>query len=121
MLVLSDEYKMKPVNKIPMPLLVADLPLLVADLPLLVADQQLMNKILLAGSQDEVMHIVDEAMTAIESSEADSQVTSGMIEQIMNDLEVRNPLKIDAQQWSNIKMAMILFNRIRNRLNSVIR
>lgn len=107
MLVLSDEYKMKPVNKIPM--------------PLLVADQHLMNKILLAGSQDEVMHIVDEAMTAIVSSEADSQVISGMIEQIMNDLEVRNPMKIDAQQWSNIKMAMILFNRIRNRLNPVIR
>jgi hypothetical protein len=98
MLVFSEEYKMCAVNRI----------------SLLVADQQLVDRILVATSQDEVTQIVDETINTMEANHADSQLVSDVIEHVMNDLELRSPIEIEAQEWSNIKMAMILFNRIRN-------
>jgi hypothetical protein len=104
MIVFSDEYRMNVVNMI----------------SVLVADQLIVERILSATSQDEVTNIVDESIVAMQADNADSQLVSGVIEHVMNNLELRNPMKIDAQQWSNIKMAMILLNRIRNRLNAPV-
>lgn len=79
---------------------------------------KLVNKILFATSQDDVKHFVDKAIKDLR--EIDDHVVSGFIENIHYDLALFNPMTKDAQQWSNIKMAIILFNRFRNKLNSAI-
>jgi hypothetical protein len=81
---------------------------------------KLINKILLAASQEEVRACIDTAMKAFEHSEANRSSIPGFIEKIIHDLELFNPLKKEAQQWSNIKFARILFNRIRNTANAPI-
>lgn len=79
---------------------------------------KLVNKILFATSQEDVKHFVDKAINELQ--EVDDHVVSGFIENIHIDLALFNPMTKDAQQWSNIKMAIILFNRFRNKINSAI-
>jgi len=65
---------------------------------------KLINKILFAASQQAVKALID----------AEKDIPSGIIEKIIDDLEGFNPMKKEAQQWSNIKIAKILFNRLRH-------
>ena len=81
---------------------------------------KLVNKILFATSQDDVKQFVDIAIKQLRDQEADDHVVSGFIENINADLALFNPITKDAQQWSNIKMAIILFNRFRSKINSAI-
>ena len=77
---------------------------------------KLITKILFAASQQEVERFVDSAMKSLEQNTVSVGTASGFVEKMSNDLALFDPLKNDAQQWSNIKMAMILFNRIHNQL-----
>jgi hypothetical protein len=78
--------------------------------------RKLVNQILLATSQSEVQHFIDTAIEGLLQKNTNSDVVFRFIERMSNDLALFDPLKNDAQQWSNIKMAMILFNRIHNKL-----
>lgn len=81
---------------------------------------KLINKILFASSQEEVKRFIDTAIKALEQNKVNGHIISRFIEKIISDLELFNPMKKEAQQWSNIKMAMIVFNRIKNKLNSAV-
>jgi hypothetical protein len=81
---------------------------------------KLINKILLAASQDEVKRFIDAAIKALEQNKVNGHIISRFVEKIISDLELFSPMKKEAQQWSNIKMAMIIFNRIKNKLQSPV-
>ena len=80
---------------------------------------KLINKILFAASQEEVKRFIDTALKALEENKVNGHIISRFIEKIISDLELFNPMKKEAQQWSNIKFARILFNRIRNNLSEM--
>jgi hypothetical protein len=81
---------------------------------------KLITKILFAASQQEVERFVDTAMRFFEQDTVSTGTVSGFVEKISSDLALFNPIKKDAQQWSNIKLAIILFNRIRSKLNEPV-
>lgn len=81
---------------------------------------KLVNKILFAASHQEVKRFIDTALKALEQNKVDGHII-WFIEKIINDLELFNPMKKEAQQWSNIKFARILFNRIKNNLSETVK
>lgn len=80
----------------------------------------LVNKILLATSQEEVKRSIDTALKTSGQNKPGSQLIALFIEKIISDLEVFNPLEKDAFQWSNIKFARIQLNRIKNNLTETV-
>lgn len=73
---------------------------------------KLINKILNAQSQEEVKRFIDAAIKALKDHKVNGHIISRFVDKINNDLVLFNPLNKDAQQWSNISMAKILFNRM---------
>jgi len=82
---------------------------------------KLINKILFASSQEELKRFIDTALKALEQNKVNGHIISRFIEKIINDLELFNPMKKESQQWSNIKFARILFNRIKNNLSETVK
>lgn len=81
---------------------------------------KLINKILFAASQEEVKRFIDAAIKALEQGKVNGHIISRFIEKIISDFELFNPMEKEAQQWSNIKFARILFNRIKKDLNAAV-
>lgn len=74
---------------------------------------KLLGKILQASSQDDVKRYIDTALNALDKHKVNGHIVSRFIDKIISDLEQFNPMKKEAQQWSNIKIAGVLFNRIK--------
>lgn len=74
---------------------------------------KLINKVLFAGSQEEVRRFIDVAMRSLEEHKVNGHIVSRFVDKVISDLEQFNPLDYDAQQWTNIKMARIQFNKIK--------
>jgi len=74
---------------------------------------KLINKILFAASQEDVKRFIVTALKALEQKKVNGHLVSRFIEKIISDLELFNPMKEESQQWRNIKLARILFNRIK--------
>jgi hypothetical protein len=79
---------------------------------------KLLNKIVLASCQDEVKRYIDTALKALQQNKVNSHIINRFIDKIMSELNLFNPMKKEAQEWSNIKVARILFNRIKSRSNA---
>lgn len=79
---------------------------------------KLMNKILFSKSQDEVTRFIDTAIKALEQNKINGHLISRFVDKIISELELFSPLNKDAQQWSNITIAKILFNRIRQKMST---
>jgi hypothetical protein len=79
---------------------------------------KLITKIHSATSQDEVKRIMDSAMKALQSNKVNGHIIIRFVDKLLNSLDSCNPIKKDAQQWSNIQMARILLNRIKLHLNA---
>lgn len=78
---------------------------------------QLINRILVAASQEEVMSIIDETLKEVELQEKEILVPFYFAGKIITELELYSPMKKDAQQWSNIQMARVHLHRIRSIMN----
>lgn len=85
-------------------------------LPLDDHSTKLINKILFAASQEEVKQFIDSAMIAFELNKVNGHVIARFVDKIISELDLFSPMKKDAQQWSNITMARILFNRVKHGL-----
>ena len=86
----------------------------------LLLDEQrvkLINKILFAGSQEDVKQVIDAAVKLLNQNRLNSEIIDGYFNLIISDLELFSPLKKDAQQWSNIQMARIYFHRLKKILD----
>ena len=87
----------------------------------LLLDEQrvkLINKILFAGSQEDVKQVINAAVKLLNQNRLNSEIIDGYFNLIISDLELFSPLKKDAQQWSNIQMARIYFHRLKNILDT---
>ncbi len=82
--------------------------------------KKLINKILFASAQEDVKRFIETAIKALEQNKVNGHIISSFIEKIISDLELFSPIKKEAQQWSNIKLAMIIFNRIKNKMQSPV-
>lgn len=79
--------------------------------PLIEIRADLITKIKAASSQNEVKEMIDKAMESLEQNQITANMVSGFIEKMLSELESFSPMNKDAQQWSNIKMAMIWFQQ----------
>lgn len=76
----------------------------------------LIREILRASSQEEVTTCIETAMAEIEKKQVNGHIVVRFVDKINGQLDLFSPLKKDAQEWSNINMARILFTRIKNQL-----
>ena len=74
---------------------------------------KLINNILFAVSQEEVTQIIGEVITSFETNHSKSKTIIRFTESVLEDINACNPMKKDAQQWSNITLSRVLLNRIR--------
>ncbi len=79
---------------------------------------KLINKILFSNSQEEVKRFCDAAMKALEHHKLNGYIIPRFVEKIISELEQFNPMDKDAQQWSNIQMAKIQFNRFKYQIST---
>jgi hypothetical protein len=80
--------------------------------------ETLIQQVLFASSQAEVKHFIDDARLAMEKDKVNKHVISGFVDHVINDLSLFTPLQKQVQEWSNIKAAKILLNRIKVQLNT---
>ena len=82
---------------------------------------KLINEILFAASQDEVKQLVGGAINTIERNERGNHLMEGFAEGTCKILSSFDPMNKNAQQWSNIQLARILFNRLRKRVSEPVK
>jgi hypothetical protein len=73
---------------------------------------QLINHILFASSQVEVNQFIEAAIKTLQQNNVNADLIARFVDKVIHDLELIDPINKDPQQWSNIKMARILFNRV---------
>ena len=78
---------------------------------------KLINKILFAGSQEEVKRFCNAAMKGPVHNKVNGHIITRLVDKTISELEQFNPMKKDAQQWSNIRMARIQFNRFKQQIS----
>jgi|GEM_PF-353400 len=81
---------------------------------------KLITKIHAAASQEEVRCFIDNAIKTLQANKVDALHVSLFVNKLLIDLDACNPMHKDAQQWSNIQMARILLNRIKQQLNNPV-
>ncbi len=70
---------------------------------------KLVNKVLLAGAEQEVKRFCDAALKSLEQHNVNGYVIIRFVDKIINDLEGFNPRNKNLQQWSNIQSAKKYF------------
>ncbi|MBY0347900.1 MAG: hypothetical protein GTN67_00805 [Hydrotalea flava] len=81
--------------------------------------QELLEKILVAGNQDEVKNQIDEFMDLLQQMGTDEEKMKRILLEIQTHLDQCNPFHYDAQQWSNIKMADIYCFEIHQSISGI--
>lgn len=81
---------------------------------------QLINHILYAESQEEVKRYIDAAINALEQNKTNGHIIVRFVHKMIAELDEFSPMNKDAQHWSNIRIASILFKRIKNKLNAQV-
>lgn len=81
---------------------------------------KLINKILFAASQAEVERYINSAMKAFEQDNVNGHITTRFLDKIIGELDLFSPMNKDAQQWSNITTARVLFNRCKHKFNTAV-
>ena len=76
---------------------------------------KLISKIMLSNSQVEVKRFIDTAMTSLEKYKLNGFIIDRFVDKTIDELETFTPMNQEPQQWSNIRMARIVFNRIRKK------
>lgn len=77
---------------------------------------KLISNILASKSQEDVHHFIDLAMAELANKKPGDGIVLQFVEKIARQLDAYSPMNIEAQPWSNINMARILFNRYKNQL-----
>jgi hypothetical protein len=78
---------------------------------------KLINKILFASSRQLVKGFIDDTLNSMEQNKVNKHIIARFTGKVINDLSSFSPMKKEAQQWDNIKVAKILLNRIWIQLN----
>jgi hypothetical protein len=80
---------------------------------------KVINEILFAGSREEVKRFCGAAIKGLEEHKVHGHFILRFIDKVISELEKFSPMNKDAQQWSNITMARIYFNRVKHQLNAI--
>ena len=72
---------------------------------------KLIDSILSSSSQAEVQKFSDAAIKALKQSKLEEDIVVRFIDRMIIELDLFDPMNKNAQQWSNISMAKIIFNR----------
>jgi hypothetical protein len=80
---------------------------------------KLITKIMSASSQEEVKRYIDTAVKSLEQNRVNGHFIVRFIDKMSDELESFSPMNKNAQQWSNIKMSLICFNRIKRTLEKI--
>src|ERR1700733_4718439 len=75
---------------------------------------KLINRILFASSQVEVQRFSDAAIKTLTQNKLDDDIIVRFVDKMLLELDLFNPMNKNAQQWSNISMAKIIFYRFKN-------
>jgi hypothetical protein len=78
--------------------------------------RELVNKILLADSQVEVKRFIDTGLKEFDTPGINGHFIIKFLDRVIEDLSEFSPMNYEAQQWANIKMARIIFSKIRRSL-----
>ena len=81
---------------------------------------KLINHILYAKSQNEVTRFIDAAMKALKQNGVNGHIIERFVDKIISELEMFSPMDENAQHWSNIRIAKIIFNRFKSQLNTKV-
>ncbi len=79
---------------------------------------ELINKLLLAVSQEETKDLIDTVISKMQRHRVNNDMLCHFAEQVISELKLFNPMKKQAQQWSNIQLAKVLFNRIKKNVQA---
>ena len=79
---------------------------------------KLINKILFAGSEEDVMRYADAAMKGLEQHKVNGHIISRFVTKLIGELEKYNPMDEEAQQWSNVRVAIIYFSHIKQKFDA---
>ena len=81
---------------------------------------KLLNKILFAESQNDVQILIDAAIEGLKQHKVDNYIFDRFLDKTIQNLEEFNPGDYNAQQWANIHMSKIVFNRIRISITKMV-
>ena len=81
---------------------------------------ELLENILSANSQEDVKQLIEEAIELLKKSEFNNETVYQLVGKIIKALDLFSPLKKNAKQWSNIKIAKIQCLRIKKRLEILL-
>jgi hypothetical protein len=79
---------------------------------------KLVSKVLLAASQEEVKRYIDAAMKSMVTHKVNAHIVARFVDKALLYLREFSPMDHNAQQWTNIKMAIILFNQLKLSLSA---
>lgn len=77
---------------------------------------ELLNKVLLSCSQEEVNKLIQAAIADLEKHRVNKYIIMRFVEKMIGQLQGFSPMEQEARQWSNIKTARVLFNQVKNSL-----
>lgn len=77
---------------------------------------KLIKKIMFSNSQEEVKRYINTAIKSLEQNNLNGHIVTRFVYKLTDELEMFSPMNKDAQQWSNIKMARICFNKLKQKL-----
>ena len=80
--------------------------------------RKLINKILFAGSQEEVIGFCDAALKGFGDPKINDLILALFVDRIISELDLFNRMNKDGQQGSNITTAKIHFDRIKKRIST---
>ncbi|MBI3139606.1 MAG: hypothetical protein HYZ15_13600 [Sphingobacteriales bacterium] len=76
---------------------------------------KLVNKVLLASSEDDVKRFCDTAIKSLEQNNVNGHIIIRFVDKLITDFESFNPRSKNVRQWINIQTAGRHFNEIKQR------
>lgn len=77
---------------------------------------KVINKVLLAGTEEDVKRFCDTAMKSLEQNKVNAHIVIRFVDKIINDFESFNPRTKNVQQWINIQAARVHFTDIKQKV-----
>lgn len=77
---------------------------------------KLVNKVLLASTEEDVKRFSDTAMKSLEQNKVNAHIVIRFVDKIINDFESFNPRTKNVQQWINIETARVHFSGIKQKV-----
>lgn len=74
---------------------------------------KLINKLLRATSQEDVKRYILTAIRSMQMHNVHEHIIARFVDKSLLQLKAFSPLDFTAEQWSNIKMAILQFNQLK--------